>query len=112
MGMARWEAHEPLLVLDHRIEEVADGEVPAVRRLEDLSRTIIAGDQNDLGPVVSDEAVEFVRAQARGAPPLEPALVKLRVDPSTDWRQALREAFGEPSARERMPPISAVAHVV
>ena len=33
VGMARWEAHEPLLVLDHRIEEVADGEVPAVRRL-------------------------------------------------------------------------------
>ena len=34
--MARREAHEPLLVLDHRVEEVADGEVPAVRRREDL----------------------------------------------------------------------------
>jgi len=42
--MARREAHEPLLVLDHRVEEVADGEVPAVRRPEDLSRTIIAGE--------------------------------------------------------------------
>ena len=31
--VARREAHEPLLVLDHRVEEVADGEVPAVRRL-------------------------------------------------------------------------------
>ena len=30
--VARREAHEPLLVLDHRVEEVADGEVPAVRR--------------------------------------------------------------------------------
>ena len=30
--MARREAHEPLLVLDHRVEEVADGEVPAVQR--------------------------------------------------------------------------------
>ena len=77
VGVARREAHEPLLVLDHRVEEVADGEVPAVRRLKNLSRTIIAGDQNDLGPVVSDEAVEFVGAQGRGAPPLEPALVKL-----------------------------------
>ena len=79
VGMARREAHEPLLVLDHRVEEVADGEVPAVRRLKNLSRTIIAGDQNDIGPVVSDEAVEFVGAQARCAPPLELALVKLRV---------------------------------
>ena len=34
--VARREAHEPLLVLDHRVEEVADGEVPAVRRPEDL----------------------------------------------------------------------------
>ena len=33
VGVARREAHEPLLVLDHRVEEVADGEVPAVRRL-------------------------------------------------------------------------------
>ena len=77
--VARREAHEPLLVLDHGVEEVADGEVPAVRRPEDLSRTIIAGDQDNRGPVVSDEAVEFVAAQGRGAPPLEPALVKLRV---------------------------------
>ena len=30
--VARREAHEPLLVLDHRVEEVADGEVPAVGR--------------------------------------------------------------------------------
>ena len=32
VGVARREAHEPLLVLDHRVEEVADGEVPAVQR--------------------------------------------------------------------------------
>ena len=35
--VARREAHEPLLVLDHRVEEVADGEVPAVRRLKNLT---------------------------------------------------------------------------
>ena len=35
--VVRREAHESLLVLDHRVEEVADGEVPAVRRLKNLT---------------------------------------------------------------------------
>jgi len=99
--VARREAHEPLLVLDHRVEEVADGEVPAVRRPEDLSRTIIAGDQDNRGPIVSDEAVEFVAAQGRGAPPLEPALVELRVargDRSSERRPGVRSAAARQAA--------------